>query len=1495
MSKEKRLSFKNVSVFPLGKIISGLRLKESENMPVMNICDKYEKLLNNGKHSFQLCEQFTNELSNAANTDTTRNVVKRCKKLMSVNERDINSMCAVTSLKESSLSYIAGNIEEKMSAYLIDKSDKNRTELHEAVVLFKGNPQINAILENLSYDDYEAKHGKELGNLKSIMVKEEKTYTEEEVNQMINERMQEIEKNKKPAVKGSFKEIDTHIELDSTIKKILENCGSNEKLAKFCMNYYNELNRGVSEEALYESFISGISNWNYMPAVDTQISALRDRTSKYKQEIDLKKILEMMSQTGSYYIVPLIEDCVLDYINDKSLANKALLKQRLYPFEYDPFVRDIEEILLYDLSMPNTVYLGESIEKRNNYVHSEPVYSPVLYIKENESVFNVKGMYYVKKGNSISRLPKKDIAALPESFSTLCAYVNSPAVQILNETNEIKIYDGKDSAVISESAITINGKKVTTKELNSLCEHFNTMIEGKSGFYTAVRILNENFNDIAYIDFVKHVCLNENAGHYVDVFRIKNNLFVTTVNKSNGISTFYKNVNPIQCRKYINEHMEMNIGNLFEDILPSQESVRRMIMEKRALYEGYIEELQDKEAQFNELKDDPEADQDAISDALAIIADELEKAKQDYADYTQSTDDYLNGNPGDAERSTDAEAGEFMDNTDASTGDAETPAEMSTPIEAEPNTENPDDNVFVNTPTPGYDEGEVSDFDGLLDTPAVEDNNEDSYKIVDLKYNYNVKANKTENKGEIVLIIPTVDMNGDIHNDMKRITFSIDETGKPVINNEYMPLDMYKAIVKAINDNPKTAEVLSDMKSGNTMRRSTEVAPAVDVVPDASSDAPVTSAPSEEPSTNEPSDTQPGKFDDILNKFSEDEDFDIDSIIKDLDNGDTEGDTPADENKASDSSLKDIFGDEEDQKPVEPAEQQSPAEQQEQAAEPSYPINIDLHMDDVKPISRADLEGDLDNAGIKHTESESDSNAICFTITDKADARWLKNYFKEWKGYSEAEFINFFPELKACFDNRGSVPTMKLESVILPYNEDFAQLFHVAPKGDKTPKSIKLTLESNEDKSYLYKALKTYGKTHELCEDAKDFVESYENTLLNEESLIKVPYSNFLVQKLSSIGCKVKHLNEDLFIIANPLNAKKLKSVFESFYKDEAPKSVKNFISDISLNENVKITIEADGKTITLDTDDLAKGDKKEKSTEDGNPDDQFDPDKSFEQVTTFDGSEGDLMNPYKGNDDDDDDDKKDKDKDKDEKDEKDNKEKNEGLEPESDDKDDKKEDKPKKKIVIKSKKKKDNEANESVKEPDIVDEILNEGAKPTVYDNVKLKDGRRGQIICQMANGDFIVSVAGRTVECAQNSVSMVTERPDTVECPYKFDEATLKGLFEQYVHCGMFMNGIRMTPEDCVAKYSDYVSTPDTEKMPVIVEGQKLLIDRKYVRILEDVNEFANVSEYKQLGESFYNTKDFQIAESTGNMTKPVRALVNKSDKWELVSVPAGNFMHE
>ncbi len=1467
MNSEKRISFKNIRIFPLGKIISGLRIKEKNNMPVMNLCEKYDDYIKSGKHAFQLCEEFTQELGNIANTDILRTVVKKCKKILKENERDLNNMKAVQSLYESNLSYIASNIEQKMSVYLSNKTDENRTELHESVSVFSGNPSINSILENLSYDEYETKHGKKLHNLKSVSIKEEKTYTEEEVKNLINQKIKEIEKQPVQSEKknhSSYKFIDTHINLNGAIKKILESCGTNKKLADFCMNYYNELSRGVSEEALYESFISGISNWNYMPAVETEISAMRSRTEKYKQEIDLKRILEMMSQTGSYYIVPLIEECVMDYVDNKSLQNKIVLKQRLVPFEFDSFVRDIENVLFYDLSIPNTVYLGESLEKKNGYVHTDAVYSPVLYIKENESIFNVKGMYYVKKGNSISRLPKKEIPMLPESFKRICNLINTPDVKVINETNEIKIYNGNDIAVISESVVTINGKKVTTSELKGLYENFTIMHDNKSEFYKKVQELNESFNEIAYIDFVKHVALNEDENHYVDVFRIKNNIFVTTVDKVNGISTFYKNVNPIQCRKYINEHMGLNIGEIFEDILPSQESIKKMIVEKRALYEEYIDELREKKDKLKSLEEDPDVlddDKKSIKSAIELVDDEISKAEKDYKDYVDSTDNFLNGDSSDKENSVDVEAGEYTDPETGEKKPAETPAEMTNPIETEAgnnmdldandselDTSNdleasPDDIITVGS-EPNIDTTGATDFDPLLDTPAVSQENEDSYKIVDVRYNYNVKEDKTENKGELILIIPTVDMNGDIHNEMKRVTFYLDEGGKPIINNEYMPLDMYMKIVDAINNNPKTAEVIDNMNSGNIIHRTPEKNTETsndDLAKDTDN----------QDNKIELSVSQT-KIDDDIDKNVNDKDFDdflsnlgLDSEMDKEYSEDDFSDDNSDDN--SDDSDDDSKEDDKDNKPVNYVKRETPEEQREAGEDIGYPINIPLNVNDIKPISKEKFEEDLTDAGIKYTQSESNDSDIFFTITDKAQAWWLKNYFKEWKGYSDTEFKNFFPELKKCMNNNSSV--MKLESIILPCTKDYAKLFHATNFTKKRGiRDLGIVFENEQDKKFAYNTLKKYGKTHRLDENAKIFIRKYEQDLLEEKSLIEVPYSSFLHQKMSALNFETDVVNESLYVQVNGLNNKKAINVFKSYYKHDMPVSVKEFINDNKLNESIKITIDDGHKKVTLDADDLIKSDGKLEKNSEGitdNPDDDFNPDKSFEQVTSFDSKI--TENPFNNI------------PDEDEADEKEDDKKNEDKKSDSTEKDDKKENKKKdlkdenneddknqehskKKIKIKSKKK-----NESLQDFDIIDELLMESAKPTVMDNVKLNDGRRGQIIYQMANGDFIVNVAGRTVECKEDSVTMLRERPDIVEAPYKFDPNTLKALFEQYVQCGMFMNGIKMTPDDCKVKYSDYANTDNDGKVPVLVENQKLLIDRKYIKILEDVNNFANISDYK------------------------------------------------
>ena len=74
---------------------------------------------------------------------------------------------------------------------------------------------------------------------------------------------------------------------------------------------------------------------------------------------------------------------------------------------FDPFIKDILNVVNGDMSLNSGLYLGESIETLNNKVHTETVFSPILYVKENESIFNISGTYYSKKRCAYNKIDKK--------------------------------------------------------------------------------------------------------------------------------------------------------------------------------------------------------------------------------------------------------------------------------------------------------------------------------------------------------------------------------------------------------------------------------------------------------------------------------------------------------------------------------------------------------------------------------------------------------------------------------------------------------------------------------------------------------------------------------------------------------------------------------------------------------------------------------------------------------------------------------------------------------------------------------------------------------------------------------------------------------------------------------------------------------------------------------------------------------------------------------
>ena len=1495
-----------VTIVPIRTAIEKLSLSESNSIAIQNFCKEYKDKLDSGMHEEQICEQFVVDLSKIAESETAKDVLKDVNEAVKANEANIKLANSVYNLSNGSCMFVAPMIESAVVDYIIDKNSTTRDNVKLNLSLFESDSTVQNILETLQYEQYEEKNGKTLVNAElkeAFKTPEVKTYTQEEVDKILNDKVNEMAKAEKNVQKKTKNMIKTHIGLSEAITAILKD-NKNEKLKVFCEQYINALNAGKPEELLYESFISGISNWNYLSAVDTELSALKDRVSQYKQDIDLKKILDTMSQTGSYYIVPLIEDVVVDYVENKNMATRAILLQRLEAFEYDPFVRDMECLITRDLSIENTVYLGESVEYLNNQVKTELIFSPVQFIKENECVFNVKGAYFARKGNNIAKLTKNEVSELNESFKSLCNLVNSDKVKFSQELNSITVYDGANKCVITESEITVNDKEVTSDELKKLMETAIAMRSDDAEFYAMSVALNEHYNNIAYIDFVKRIESRDNSGKSCDVFKLKESIFVNTTNSNLGRSTFYRNVNPIQCRKYINEHMEINCGPLFEDELPEQEKVIKSIEDKKKEYQDYIDSLEEKKETLQAMKDEG-ADTEDIDNAIDMIDKELEDTKSDFLKYQKDSEKYLNGDDDDAHDSLDDEVPGDDDSNDENDDKSDDSEENNDKVgdDLDPDKESAED---MEKPiedetgeTSGEDEfagdaefADVAEYDPDFDVPTevVKSETEQGqstdigygkFQIVKVSYNRNVKTGAENGHGEVILVIPSVDANGDVHDDMRKVTFYLDQDKTPIINNEYMPLDMYTQIVDAIINDPQTDAVsVGEVKN-------------------------------------------PEKEDNIESTV-------IDTPAEDTDDVNVEDTIDINTNTEDKSDL-----------------QETPAEiQQADKEEAAYPITVGLYPEEIAPIEVADFEKDLDDKmKIEHTESEANDGEICLKIANKAQAHALKKYFHEWKAYDDDQFCSFFPELQKCFGNKpANIDVMPANEsvqikgvkaisesnndsfrVMLPCNEGLCKLFGIENEGNIT--QFQVIPENKDEEFKIYESLYNYARKNNgnVEQDVVDILEKYGDEYgkiceSNYSYKLNVPYNNFLAQKLTANGFEVTHVKENMSTEILKEDYKKAKKILESFYGDAAPVEARNFFQ--FLNENVTITVKDDttGKTVTINTDDF-NGKTDGSTTENGVTPDFED---SFKNVT---------FNPEESLAFKDDDESADDEKGEDKKDEEKVTDNNEGSEDkksekteddesneensdkentdEESKKDDKSEnkdsedEKPKKKFKFKVKKSK---TDESMKENG--NNHLNESelnvAEPNVLDYVKCKDGNKGQIICKQADGNFIVNVSGHTKIYPKSDVELVHARFDLVDTPFKYDDATLRGVYESYVNCGLFVNNTQVTPNDCKVQLLEFMTAKDDDEINLIIEGEKTTAQKKYIRITESLDEILDLANYskgtmtyivegvEQKTDVLINTRDYQTYMVMNEETVPVRTLIfDENRETHMSNIPGGNLM--
>jgi len=418
-----------------------------------------------------------------------------------------------------------------------------------------------------------------------------------------------------------------NIGVRKAINTLKETDGKNDPTLSAILEQFEEKVNQYPEVLVYEEFISALAGeYNWVPGVSTQLDALSKRVATYKNDIDITKIIEVMKATRSNYLLPLIEDVVNNYLANKTDQTKSFLKETLVKFSYDPFVRDLINIVMLDAK-------DLQLEYANAEVDVDKVYSPLMYLGENEVAFNIKGTFYVKKGNNVNKLKKEDVANLDENFKALCEAINVPNVEF--DRKSINVYVGDDKATINEGCVTVNGKEVTADEFQGMAEV--SQFVGNTHFYALTEALRSNFDDIVEVDFAKRAYLKENEGHSADIIKLRNNIYITTYDPTNNKSTFYRNINPIQAEKVMMEHMRFDISKTFADILPNKEKILASIEETKKEYVEYINELNEKIEMFGR-----QGSSSITREVLDALKEELRDIKIEYKDYVNEMEAYTN-------------------------------------------------------------------------------------------------------------------------------------------------------------------------------------------------------------------------------------------------------------------------------------------------------------------------------------------------------------------------------------------------------------------------------------------------------------------------------------------------------------------------------------------------------------------------------------------------------------------------------------------------------------------------------------------------------------------------------------------------------------------------------------------------------------------------------------------------------------------------------------
>ena len=745
-------NFDGTTKFNIHRYVNGLIEEGHKNPELMSYLINYNNALANGAQDFMLFEQFGQGLAKyAKGNKSIKTVIEQMNNTLAT---DGANLVGYQLIEQIDNPLTKDNIKYLYNQYVANKCQETKDNLVEALspLVEDGDPvatKLNILLTeessmsaNFIHADYV--NESEVKNFEKKLQEQRDKKTMDQifskVQRYIDEKLDEDEKarlTEKDDFCLNAIANNQGINLSEHINNIRHSdASSNQRLMEVINLYSNAINQGAYEERLYETFLQNVSKFNYLLPVSKAMKSITEKVDSKREEITLTKILEEMKDDHSSFIyVDLIQEDVARYVKEPNAINRVQLRNALMPYASDPYINEMFNVIYSDNSRraneltEKALNIKDQINIIRENASVSNIYTPVQYVKENEAIFNVNGQFYVKKGNNIAVLEDKLVDQLDERFVELCRLVNDPHVEI-NE-DHIILHSNDKYATIFEGYVDIYGHKESKETLRNLREMCMKYDDYDTNFYIMCSCLLENFNNIAKIDWAKHVTLNENNNINADLFKLDQNIFIATHNDAIGQHTFYRNVNPIFCKNKLNEHMGINVSSLFSDLLPSQDKIILKLNETKNQYEDSIEKYEDMIEKLNKaLESSSDENKEKLEKAIADAEEKLDDIKAEYKEWQKQADDVTgedNSDDTDDDEKTD-DGTVTKENPNEPMSDEEVDAskdELSQPLSGEDGDSEATDNFDDEESDEGITDDEFAKFLGS-DSDDDSDDDEDS-------------------------------------------------------------------------------------------------------------------------------------------------------------------------------------------------------------------------------------------------------------------------------------------------------------------------------------------------------------------------------------------------------------------------------------------------------------------------------------------------------------------------------------------------------------------------------------------------------------------------------------------------------------------------------------------------------------------------------------------------------------------------------------------------